>query len=435
MKNQNKNKFWPKLPSNQAPVWVASHSPISLFDVDRQVDLYCEYENAGVALLSTGEIFLNRKYDNMRGPVIRMKGFKSPGGDPEAICLFGPPGPNLLSPKQGLELVGKITKRCKKPIVANVCDFSQEQEWGNLLCKLVDAGASAFEIALSCPNLNYVNDFGVWIEKNITIVKKIKKLLSVPISLKIQYRHLAILGAINLLKILSRAGVDQITVFDAPKSICPPNVSNDISSPYESYDKLCFGGISGPWDRYLLYGVVAELRQAKEILKDCKINISAVGGIMSSTHIVELLSLGANNVQLSSVVLWKGFGIISKIITEFNNYLNKNHDFAANDRLLEISDNPTDGLIAEHGVDYWKKWMNRRQVSSIDETKCIGCKLCCETTCLARCFKNGKIQHEKELCSGCGWCREICPSNAISMVKHRSFDSIGSVKGLPVLET
>jgi indolepyruvate ferredoxin oxidoreductase alpha subunit len=54
-------------------------------------------------------------------------------------------------------------------------------------------------------------------------------------------------------------------------------------------------------------------------------------------------------------------------------------------------------------------------VLSIDQSLCIGCKLCMQTGCPALRFTDGKASIDASMCRGCGLCREVCPSDCIGM--------------------
>ena len=50
----------------------------------------------------------------------------------------------------------------------------------------------------------------------------------------------------------------------------------------------------------------------------------------------------------------------------------------------------------------------------VDEDKCIQCKKCIRTLgCPGIILRQGKVQIEQALCTGCGVCTQVCPTNAI----------------------
>lgn len=51
---------------------------------------------------------------------------------------------------------------------------------------------------------------------------------------------------------------------------------------------------------------------------------------------------------------------------------------------------------------------------TVDESKCIQCKKCIRTLgCPGIILQQGKVQIEQSLCTGCGVCTQVCPTNAI----------------------
>ncbi len=56
--------------------------------------------------------------------------------------------------------------------------------------------------------------------------------------------------------------------------------------------------------------------------------------------------------------------------------------------------------------------------ASIDSEKCIGCKKCIrELGCPGIVVENGNVTIDSSLCTGCGLCTQICPTDAISIIK------------------
>jgi len=418
--------FWPTFQTHEAPVWVAPHSPISRFDIDRQVDLYREYADRGAALLVTGEIAPGCPDLEMKGPVIRIRAACSERGDPEAFYLFGPPYPNFIPAEVGIELVKKTVSSLAVPLVANIGDVPEGPDGIEVLRRLADAGAAAFEIALSCPNLHRYSQDGarVWLNESLKIVETIRELTGLPIALKIRYAHLRI-GAKEIIESCWNAGVDQLSIFDALKAICPPDISGAVRPPYRNFPALSFGGASGPWGRYLLFTTIALMGSARASIPGCGISLSAVGGILNLEHVIELVALGADSVQLSSVVMWEGFKSISRIVDGVKAYRAEHWEdglcpCAPGFKPLPVYDSAAEGLTEERGEKYWESWMADNPVSRTDYRRCIKCGICCENPCLARTATGNRPTVKDDLCSGCGWCAEICPVGAIDLVERES---------------
>jgi Pyruvate/2-oxoacid:ferredoxin oxidoreductase delta subunit len=141
--------------------------------------------------------------------------------------------------------------------------------------------------------------------------------------------------------------------------------------------------------------------------------ISAVGGIFSAKHAFEAMALGADNIQLSSVLFWKGIEKAGEIVADVRSGFERFNE-ALDGVSLDVDTNASDGFERLFGHSYVDAWPGRRMVSATDHDKCSHCHLCCNTPCLARTYEEQPLVDD-HLCSGCGWCREICPTKAIYM--------------------
>lgn len=215
-----------------------------------------------------------------------------------------------------------------------------------------------------------------------------------------------------IIKKIGQTKISQLTVFDAPKSLCPPTILNKISYPFPNLNFLCFGSSHGPWDRFLLYMSIGLIQK---MLENKDIKISAVGGIMSGENALELLSLGADSVQISSTLFWNGIGVLDEIIKKVGSYLKNQSDFFKNEK-LKIYTNAEEALIETFGQRYSLKWNESNPIVETDFSKCTNCGLCCDLPCFARFLENNQIFYRNDLCSGCGWCAQICPHEAIKMI-------------------
>ena len=57
--------------------------------------------------------------------------------------------------------------------------------------------------------------------------------------------------------------------------------------------------------------------------------------------------------------------------------------------------------------------------AEIEESKCIQCKKCIRTLgCPGIILQDGKVRIEQALCTGCGLCAQVCPTQAIGGACH-----------------
>jgi dihydroorotate dehydrogenase/Pyruvate/2-oxoacid:ferredoxin oxidoreductase delta subunit len=408
--------FWPVRGDGSTPIWVAAHSPISRYDREKTLRLYRKYEDLGAALIVTGEIVLDCLEETLTGPVIRMKGCRTERGNPFGFFVLGPAEPNLIPIAVGIDLCEAAVKALHLPVVANIGCFasSTTDKVADNLKRLLDTGISAFEIALSCPNLEQQKNRETWWEENFRFLETIRRHSVLPISLKMGYQNLKSIELEKLFKFCNIYGVTQVAAIDGIKLICPPSIEDGvISPPFPDYPALCHTGAHGPWNRFLLYDSIATLKAARDRFATLPMVISAVGGIFSAKHAFEAMALGADNIQLSSVLFWKGIEKAGEIVADVRSGFERFNE-ALDGVSLDVDTNASDGFERLFGHSYVDAWPGRRMVSATDHDKCSHCHLCCNTPCLARTYEEQPLVDD-HLCSGCGWCREICPTKAIYM--------------------
>jgi dihydropyrimidine dehydrogenase (NAD+) subunit PreA len=137
------------------------------------------------------------------------------------------------------------------------------------------------------------------------------------------------------------------------------------------------------------------------------------GGIETWRDASEYFAVGASLVQLCSVVMWRGYGIIDKLTKGLAEYLD-GHGYAS---VGEIK-----GKALPNIVTFDQLNVRQRLLATVDGEKCTGCKLCVPA-CDAGAFK--AIEMDGDLarviagkCDGCGLCVGVCPVDAIAMASR-----------------
>ena len=161
-----------------------------------------------------------------------------------------------------------------------------------------------------------------------------------------------------------------------------------------------YAGHGGPWSLYY------NLRWLSEIAPCVKVPISASGGVWTGQDAAKYLLAGATTVQLCSVIVAEGYGAVSRIIRELEDYM-------AQKGFSDLGQ-----LRGKLGKIRTMEEVDRTQriVAEVEEEKCTGCGNCVRV-CIynAISLEDGKAV-VNELCQGCGLCREVCPTKAIYYV-------------------
>ncbi len=331
-----------------------------------------------------------------------------------SFTILGPSYPNVCSIKYAMVLIKEICSRITDtPIIGSiVVNFGEENDVINAAKNMVKLGIKGLELNCSCPNILTMqngkksNNIVYRQSPSLNIVKSIKEHTGLGISLKLAPGYMLSSLDNNIFKY-----IDGITCSNAYVGLMPPSIDPPFGSQFGRCHDWAYSGIYGPFERLLTYASLAKIK------KDpcCQnINLSVVGGIVEEKHIVESLLLGADTIQISSAVFWKGFRFVKRAVSFLEQFMRKNYfnsisDFkgkSLNYILSSVAD------IKNYSHEYEVKPENHLSEMTVTD-KCTGCHNCLDMCCLAlHEDRNGKIVVNKDLCSGCGWCQVICPVGA-----------------------
>lgn len=146
-----------------------------------------------------------------------------------------------------------------------------------------------------------------------------------------------------------------------------------------------------------------------ELARALDIPISAAGGVSSYQDLVEYVMAGATTVQSTTAVLWNGYEIIDKILSDLNAWMDEKGYGSLDEfrgcALKYIT--TTEELAREDPLH-----------AAIDKKLCVGCGKC-QKVCMYRAVSKGGEQYRVDaaLCDGCGMCTQFCAKQAITLVR------------------
>jgi dihydropyrimidine dehydrogenase (NAD+) subunit PreA len=282
-----------------------------------------------------------------------------------------------------------------KMIAASIMSGSKDG-WQTLVKSLKDAGVDLIECSFSCPQGNIGEDPGKMLAQSESATEKaagwVKEAAgSLPVLIKITPQ---VTDLVAIVKAVQRAGCDGVTASNSVPALMGIDIDSLTPIPnvggYSTYS-----GLTGPSIKPITLRAVAEI--ARHVPG---ITISGNGGISNWSDSVEILAVGASNVQICTAVMIHGFDIISDLTSGLDKYLSdKNYNSVAD--LI--------GRALPHLTDHDN--LPRQQVRSfVVEGKCIGCG-----RCYIACRDGGHEaitwNYEKRLpeisrdkCVGCGLC-------------------------------
>lgn len=204
-----------------------------------------------------------------------------------------------------LNLIRRAKSKLSIPVMASINCVSAE-EWPEFAKEIEKAGADALELNVFLLPADIEAQGEEYEKLYFEIVEKVKKEINIPIALKISY-HFS--GLAEMIKKLSWTGIKGLVLFnrfynpdiDVEKFTVKPG--NLYSTPQEISTSLRWVGILS--DRI-------------------QTDICASTGIHNGEGVVKQILAGANAVQICSTLYKNGFSQISFIVSELENWMEKN---------------------------------------------------------------------------------------------------------------
>jgi dihydropyrimidine dehydrogenase (NAD+) subunit PreA len=296
----------------------------------------------------------------------------------------------------------------EKPLIGSLMAEPKEEDWEALARAVSEAGVDMLELNFGCPHGMPERGMGAFCGQRPELIEKLTKASkqgsNVPIMVKLtpNVTDIAFMG-----KTAEAAGADAISAINTVLGLIGVNI--DTFEPMPTVNgKSTFGGMSGPAMKPIAMRCVAQLCQATNV------PVSGIGGITTWRDAVEFLLIGANNVQVCTSVMWRGYRLIHDMVDGLTQYLG---DKGFNS-VKEIQGLTLPKLTAWSKLD--KDW---EVVAKIDKDKCIKCGIC-----FVNCrdggyqaikFEQGKAAEvDEEKCDACSLCTLACPVPGCITWKH-----------------
>lgn len=204
-----------------------------------------------------------------------------------------------------ISLIEEARKAVEIPVIASVNCFSSN-EWTSFAKNFQEAGANALELNIFYVPVNRIDDSATIEQIYLEVLDKVKKVVSIPVSVKIGLYHSNIVGMVDKLKASGAKGVVMFNRFYEP-DIDLNNLeltSSDVfSSPVEFRHTLRWVGLVSS--------------QVKNI------DIAASTGIHDGKAVIKQLLAGAQITQLCSTLYLNGNSIIPSVIAELVAFMRK----------------------------------------------------------------------------------------------------------------
>lgn len=292
-----------------------------------------------------------------------------------------------------------------KVIIASIMGDSSKLSWENLAIDMDKAGSDAIELNFSCPHGMPEKGVGAAVGQNPSMTEEItrwvKDSVSIPIIVKLTPN---VTSVVEVADAATRGGADGFAAINTIESLSGINL--DTFEPLPSVNGMStYGGLSGKAVKPI------GLRVVSQVAKSQKQQIMGIGGISNWKDAMEYMAVGACSVQVCTEIMLKGFGIVTKMISESEKFL-KFKGFTSIKDVIGIS-------LAKL-TSHEKLTKNSPIVAQVDERKCVGCGICVTACndggygCIT--IDNKVVNIDKLLCDGCSLCTHVCPTDALSLV-------------------
>lgn len=186
--------------------------------------------------------------------------------------------------KEKLPLIGKLPTKC----IVSVGGFSN-QEYAECLRQLdKQKGISAYEVNLSCPNLQLKKLVSQNSQATYKLTKLLRKITKRPLIVKITPE---VTDIVEIAKAVKRGGADAVALVNTFFSLAI-NIETK-----KSYLGQGYGGYSGPAIKPMA------LYRVWKVAQSVKIPIIGGGGIATARDAIEFILAGASAVSLGTVNL------------------------------------------------------------------------------------------------------------------------------------
>ncbi len=220
----------------------------------------------------------------------------------EMTSLF--PGLEHAGPKEHLYNVEKLVKSVNVPVFASL-NAIYEPTWVEYAKELEKTGVAGLEINLyAIPGYFEVTGESIE-EKQVQIVKAVKKAVRIPVSVKISLFYT---NPLNFIKKVDEAGADAYVLFNR---FFQPEV--DINKEEYFY----------PWELSNPKDHMVGLRFAGLLHGNLEGSICISRGIYDANDVIKMILAGADVVQMVSTIYRNSPSVISDILMDMNSWMDK----------------------------------------------------------------------------------------------------------------
>lgn len=315
------------------------------------------------------------------------------------------------TPEENFSFLSRLKRDYPQKVIIASIMGRNEDEWTQLAHRAEQAGADIIECNFSCPHMSGAG-LGSDVGQDPELVSRYTAAAVRGSSLPILAKMTPNTGNMEIAaKAAMAAGAAGIAAINTIKSILNVDLDGGFGSEPQVKGKSCVGGYSGKSVKPIALRFIHDIKKHSGLQET---PVSGMGGIETWRDAAEFISMGCDNLQVTTAVMQYGYRIIDDLIGGLADYLAEK-GFGS---VEELVGKALPQLVPAEELD-------RSSVSypKIDKGSCIGCGRCyisCRDgghDALKR-TEDGKPVLIPKQCVGCHLCLMVCPVGVISPGKR-----------------
>ena len=264
---------------------------------------------------------------------------------PEMLTIF--PELDHPGPKEHLYWLEKTKRTLSIPVIASL-NANQESTWLEYAKLIEETGVDAIELNFYASPKDFESDAKLIETQQIDIMKKVKKNISIPISVKLSYFYTNIL---NFVTKIDKLNIDGIVIFNR---LFQPNIDT------KKEENIFSLNLSQSIDNRL------PLRYTGLLSENINADICSNTGIIKSADIIKMILAGADAVQIVSALYKYGIDYIEKLLQKMQTWMDEKNYGKLDDFRAKMNKKNSEDPWVYKRAQYVKLLMNSEKILKKD---------------------------------------------------------------------